>query len=236
FLEVNKEKMSKSLGNFFTAREMFERVHPEGVRYFMMTTTYRGPLNLDWQVDDQGEIVSFPALEDAERRVEYMYGTRKRLLQIADSQIVDGDDEPDSEIAQFADRLRETLDDDLNLPMALAVHAEMLRAINEACDQTISKKKKISRAVWSAAVSAMDHAAELLGLGAGDSTDVLNGIRDRKARQLGIDFEQVEKLIEDRRMARVERDFVTADRCRDELKSLGVELLDSPTGTTWRIP
>ncbi|HEX2675872.1 MAG TPA: cysteine--tRNA ligase, partial [Polyangiales bacterium] len=65
FIEVNKEKMSKSLGNFFTARECFRVVEPEALRYFMLTTHYRAPLSLDWTLDDKGQVTGFPQIEEA---------------------------------------------------------------------------------------------------------------------------------------------------------------------------
>ena len=79
FVEVDKEKMSKSLGNFFTARDLFGRVEPEAIRYFMMTVHYRAPLNLDWTLDDAGNVTGFPQFEEAERRVAYLYKTKQRL-------------------------------------------------------------------------------------------------------------------------------------------------------------
>ncbi|MFW5920606.1 MAG: cysteine--tRNA ligase, partial [Polyangiales bacterium] len=79
FVEVDKQKMSKSLGNFFTVRELFERFEPEAIRYVMLTRHYRAPLNLDWTIDDEGNITGFPQFEEAEHRLEYLYSTRRRL-------------------------------------------------------------------------------------------------------------------------------------------------------------
>ena len=80
FVEVDKEKMSKSLGNFFTARDLFDRVEPEAIRYCMMTVHYRAPLNLDWTLDDAGNVTGFPQFEEAERRYEdeVANGTQKK--------------------------------------------------------------------------------------------------------------------------------------------------------------
>ena len=91
FVEVDKEKMSKSLGNFFTARDLFDRVEPEAIRYFMMTVHYRAPLNLDWTLDDAGNVTGFPQFEEAERRVAYLYKTKQRLEGLPPKRVVDGD-------------------------------------------------------------------------------------------------------------------------------------------------
>ena len=104
FVEVDKEKMSKSLGNFFTARDLFDRVEPEAIRYFMMTVHYRAPLNLDWTLDDAGNVTGFPQFEEAERRVAYLYKTKQRLEGLPPKRMVDGDGAGPAEIAGFRRR------------------------------------------------------------------------------------------------------------------------------------
>ena len=88
FVEVGKEKMSKSLGNFFTARQLMERVEAEALRWFVLTVGYRSPLNFDWDQDDEGNILGFPSLEEAERRVEYIYRTRVRVAGIPEARVI----------------------------------------------------------------------------------------------------------------------------------------------------
>jgi cysteinyl-tRNA synthetase len=137
FVEVDKEKMSKSLGNFFTARDLFDRVEPEAIRYFMMTVHYRAPLNLDWTLDDAGNVTGFPQFEEAERRVAYVYKTKQRLANLPEKRIVDGDGPLPKELAEFPGALRGALDDDLNMPVALAKLADFLKTVNELCDQAM---------------------------------------------------------------------------------------------------
>ncbi len=99
FVEVDKEKMSKSLGNFFTARDLFDRVEPEAIRYFMMTVHYRAPLNLDWTLDEAGNVTGFPQFEEAERRVAYLYKTKQRLEGLPPKRVSEGDAPSPPEIA-----------------------------------------------------------------------------------------------------------------------------------------
>ena len=235
FVEVDKEKMSKSLGNFFTARDLFERVEPEAIRYFMMTVHYRAPLNLDWTLDEAGNVTGFPQFEEAERRVAYVYKTKQRLTELPQKRIVEGEAPVSAELAGFQDALRGALDDDLNMPVALAKLADFLKSVNELCDQAMRKKGKAARAAVDAAKAGFGALAAELGIGAQDADAVLRRIRDRRAADRGLDASWVEERIAARASARAAKAFAEADRIRDELATRGVELLDRADGTGWTI-
>ncbi len=236
FIEVNKEKMSKSLGNFFTARELYKRVDPEAVRWFNMTSHYRAPLNLDWTVDDEGNITGFPQFEEAERRVEYLYNAKKRLSQIPAGRIVDKDEAVPEELAKFGEKLTAVLDEDLNFPAALAEVNAFLKAVNELAEKAKGKKGKVATSWVEAAKAGFSRLEAETGLGQKDADGVLLGIRDRRAAAKGVDAALVEEKIAARAAARAAKDFEKADTLRADLTALGVELLDSPEGTTWTIP
>ena len=235
FVEVDKEKMSKSLGNFFTARDLFDRVEPEAIRYFMMTVHYRAPLNLDWTLDDAGNVTGFPQFEDAERRLAYLYKTKQRLESLPPNRVVDQDGATAPEIAGFSKALRESLDDDLNMPIALAKLADFLKAVNELGDRAMRKKGKASRAAVEQAGAGFRALEAELGIGAEPADQILTRIRDRRAKARGLDASVIEGRIADRTAARKSKDFGEADRIRDELAAQGVELLDSAEGTGWTI-
>jgi cysteinyl-tRNA synthetase len=235
FVEVDKEKMSKSLGNFFTARDLFDRIEPEAIRYFMMTVHYRAPLNLDWTLDDAGNVTGFPQFEEAERRVAYLYKTKQRLEGLPSKRVVDNDTPTSSEIAGFEEALRESLDDDLNMPIALAKLADFLKAVNELCDQAMRKKGKASRSSVGLAQAGFRALETELGLGAEAAEVILLRIRNRGAKARGLDAAVIEQQITDRTEARNSKEFAEADRIRDELAAQGVELLDGPEGTGWTI-
>jgi len=235
FVEIDKEKMSKSLGNFFTARDLFDRVEPEAIRYFMMTVHYRAPLNLDWTLDEAGNVTGFPQFEEAERRVAYLYKTKQRLEELPPRRVVDQDHPTAPEIGAFADALRESLDDDLNMPVALAKVADFLKAVNEMCDSAMRKKGKVARSSVEQAHAGFRALETELGLGPEAATVVLLRIRDRRAKARGLVGTAIEQRIADRTEARKSKDFAEADRIRDELAAQGVELLDGPEGTGWTI-
>ncbi|UJR79436.1 cysteine--tRNA ligase [Sandaracinus amylolyticus] len=235
FVEVEKTKMSKSLGNFFTARTLFERHEPEAIRFAMLTVHYRSPLNLDWTLDDAGNVTGFPLFEDAEKRVEYVYTTRQRLASIDPARIVATGEIPEA-IARFPQELAGALDDDLNSAIAIATASEMLKQVNELVEQSKRKKGTVARGAIEAAERALAALDTELGIGGQDANAVLLRIRQRRANARGITEAQVEEKIRDRRAARDAKDFARADALRDELVTMGVELMDGPTGTTWRIP
>jgi cysteinyl-tRNA synthetase len=235
FVEVDKEKMSKSLGNFFTARDLFERVEPEAIRYFMMTVHYRAPLNLDWTLDEAGNVTGFPQFEEAERRIAYIYKTKQRLATLPAKRIVDADEKAPTELSGFEEALSNALDDDLNMPVALATLADFLKAVNELCDQATGKKGKAKRAAVDAAERGFEVLRAELGLGAQDASELLLRIRDRRATAKGLDASWIDERVAARANARKAKDFVEADRIRDELAGHGVELLDGAEGTGWTV-
>jgi cysteinyl-tRNA synthetase len=234
FIETSKEKMSKSLGNFLTARDAFAFAEPEALRYMTMTVHYRAPLALDWTRDETGAVKECAQLDDAERRVEYLYRTRTRLAALGPERLADGGEVPEA-IAQLSDRLGAALDDDLNAPIALAVTADFLKHVNDLAERA-KGKTKVSRAAHDAALAGFETLAKVLGLGEGDPGALLARVRARRAARLSIREADVEAKIEARVNARKAKDFARADAIRDEIAALGIELMDGPEGTSWRIP
>ena len=198
-----------------------------------MTVHYRAPLNLDWTLDEAGNVTGFPQFEEAERRVAYLYKTKQRLEALPPKRVIDSDGPGPAEISGFSEALRESLDDDLNMPVALAKLADFLKAVNELCDQAMKKKGKAPRGSVEQAQAGFAALEKELGLGAEAAEVILLRIRDRRAKACGLEAENVEQRISARTEARKSKDFAQADRIRDELAALGVELLDGPEGTGW---
>lgn len=236
FVQVNKEKMSKSLGNFFRLREAFGRVEPEAVRYSLLSVHYRTPYNLEMDLDDAGNLLSFPQFREAESRLEYLYETTVRLAELDPLRIDEEAREgAGPEIREFRARMGSSLETDLNTAQALAHVATLLKATNELLDRTKQKKVKISKLAHTQAREALEHLGAVLGLGLDAPRVFLERVRDRKAQELGIERTWVEERLQARHAARQEKDFATADLVRKELTERGVEILDSPVGTTWKL-
>jgi cysteinyl-tRNA synthetase len=232
FVEVDKQKMSKSLGNFFTARELFTRVEPEAIRYFTMTVHYRASMSLDCADDTQ----RFPQFEEAERRIEYIYRTRERVRAFPERRLAaSGAGAPDADTVLEA-AIAAALDDDLNMPAALAAVARFLRNVNDLIDAASGKRGAMNSEAHASAQRGFGIIERRLGLGGDAPADVLRRIRARRAQAMGIVEADIESKVKLRAEARAARDFAKADAIRLELNELRIELLDAEGGTDWRIP
>jgi cysteinyl-tRNA synthetase len=249
FVNVDKEKMAKSLGNFVTIRQVYERYDPEALRYFLLTVQYRGPIGFDTEKLPDGRVI-FPGIAEAERRVDYLYGALARLDTLSASASLGAADKPaklPKDLKPFADlastaraRVDAALDDDLNTPVALAVLGEVAKAANELCDlaQKRRKDQDLSRA---APAIARDLRAALLAAASplGLLPSAPDAYRARTQAQrlaiLGRTPEQIEARLGERTAARDAKDFARSDAIRKELEAEGIEVADTPTGTVWRV-
>jgi len=209
FVNIDNEKMSKSLGNFFTVREVLPLLrHPEVLRFFFLTSHYRGPINY-----------SLEQLEQADAALRGIYTA------LRDVPVV-----PPVE-TEYTERFHEVMDDDLNTPEAIAVLQRMTREINLAKDT--GKEKKA--ATLSAELRSL---AGVLGLARVDPAEWFRrSASGPGAPAAGGSFSdaEVERRIEARIEARKSKNFAESDRIRDELAAAGVIVEDKPGGkTTWR--
>lgn len=206
YINVDNVKMSKSLGNFKTVREIAEVYGYEVIRYFLISAHYRSPIN--YSVD---------IIEQCKNALERLYTCRESLdfaLENAGNPAGDNDSEL---ISLFDSRKNEfiaAMDDDLNTADAIAALFELTKDIN-----TNVLGKDASKAVCERAAAVFDELCDVLGL-----------LYNRKENTLSSD---IEALIEKRQEARKNKDWATADKIRDELKAQGIILKDTPQGVTW---
>ncbi len=207
FITVDKVKMSKSLGNFFTVRDVAEKYGYEPIRLLMISCQYRSPINY-----------SIDAIEQCKASLERMYTCRNNL-DFALQNAVDEAGENDSAIIAQIDKRKaefvDAMEDDLNTADAIGVLFELIRDLN-----TNVNDKTVSRTVAEYAISAFDELTDVLGL-------VYN--RDKK----GSLDDEIEALIEQRNAARKAKNWAEADRIRDELKAQGIVLEDTAQGVKW---
>ena len=207
FVRVNEEKMSKSLGNFFTVREILARYRPEVVRFFILNSHYRSPLNY-----------SDEHLDEAQAALTRLYtalrGQTGMVNPIADPA---GDD-------VYESRFQTAMDDDFNTAEAIAVLFEMAREVNK-----LRNEHPASAASLAERLKAL---GGVLGLLQSDPEAFLQGGAETEAD--GLDAAAIESLIQQRLDARKNRDWAEADRIRDALKAEGILLEDGAGGTTWR--
>ncbi len=217
FVEIDDEKMSKSLGNFFTIREVIAKFDPEALRLFLLGTHYRNPLNY-----------SDAILREAERRLRYLYKTLEKVDRIAEGA------SPAGEATAVVEDARRALDDDFNTPQVLAVLAEAFTQANALADQR-GRRTPEERTRLAAFARDAREMGTTLGMVQRRPTEALRAIREKAAARCGIVPAEVESRIAERAAARKAKDFARGDAIRDELLARGVAILDGPEGTTWDV-
>lgn len=206
YINVDNVKMSKSLGNFKTVREIANVYGYEVIRYFLISSHYRSPINY-----------SLDIIEQCKSALERLY-TCRDSLDFAIKNAAEETKENDAELIAELDKRREqfitAMDDDLNTADGLAAIFELTKDINtKILDRDVSK-------------AVCEHAAKLYD----ELCDVLGILYNRKENTLDSD---IEALVEKRQEARKNKDWATADKIRDELKAKGIILKDTPQGVTW---
>jgi cysteinyl-tRNA synthetase len=246
FVNVDKEKMSKSLGNFVTVRDVLARNDAEGFRWFLLAAHYRGPIQFDTEQLPGGRVI-FPGVDEAERRVDYLFATVERLTELSSAS-----EAAPAKLAPELQKLRveleaaakqgdAALDDDLNTPVALAALGEMMRVGNEAGMLAQKRKKDASfvggaAAVAQVALDAVRALTQQLGLLNVAPSEYSARVKARRLALRELSSERIEQSLRERVEARRAKDFARGDAIRDELLALGVAISDGADGgSTWTI-
>ena len=196
---INEEKMSKSLNNFFTIRDVLKSYDAETIRFFLLSAQYRSPLNYTEE-----------NLEKARSGLNRLYTTMRDAPKVDDVSLPDED--------EYTKKFCEYMDDDFNTPGASSVLFDLVRSINKTEDPREASLlcKRLQQLGGGLGILQQDPQT-FLKSGAGDNDDAA----------------VIEKLIADRAQARLNKDWAAADKARDTLKAMGIELEDGPSGTTW---
>jgi cysteinyl-tRNA synthetase len=233
FVNFNQEKMSKSLGNFFTIRQVLEHVDPEALRLFLLSVHYRSPIN--FEVTEKDGRPRFPGLEEAWAKLDYFYRTLERL----GDALAQGKPAGAGAVVAPADTwlaaFQAALDDDFNTAVALAELQAAFALANKLLDDPKSAPKDVRRRTLERLHEDLAAAARTLGLLAQPPAAFLARRRARLCELRGVDATAVEEQLTARTAARQAKDFARADEIRTGLLARGIEIMDTPRGTTWRI-
>src|SRR5205807_2659153 len=206
---------SKSLGNFFTIRDITKSWDGESLRHFLLSTHYRNPINYSQE-----------ALQEADKRVEYFYETMlKASGWLSQKKFTEKGALQNGPVEAF----RRAMEDDFNTAEALAVLGGVLGQLNARIDAKAPPAEVAGLQATARELSAA------LGLLARDPAEAVRGRRQIAARRRGIEPAWVEERISARLQARKSKDYAAADAIRAEVAGKGVELRDGPQGTDWRV-
>lgn len=204
YINVDNVKMSKSLGNFKTVREIANVYGYEVIRYFLISSHYRSPINYSLEI-----------IEQCKSALERLYTCRESLdFALKNVKDIPDDEELIKKLNSHREQFITAMDDDLNTADGVAAVFELVKDIN-----TSILDKEVSKNVCQTAAAVFDELCDVLGI-----------LYNRKNNDVDSD---IEALIEERQQARANKDWATADRIRDELKAKGIILKDTPQGVTW---
>ena len=207
FLNINNQKMSKSLNNFFTARDVLEKYEPEIIRLFMLSGHYRTPLNFSPDLLEQAK-AGFERFYNAIHNLEYL------LNLVEDRQLSEDEEAFYNKMDSYKERFIEVMDDDFNTADGISVIFDLIRDVNSNIDAD-SPKRSIEKAL--ALIRDLGSPLGILQLSNKDELEV-----------------EIEKLIDERQKARKEKNWILSDKIRDDLKAKGIVLEDTPQGVKWK--
>ncbi|HID30063.1 MAG TPA: cysteine--tRNA ligase, partial [Desulfobacterales bacterium] len=221
FVNINQEKMSKSLGNYLMIKDILKEHHPEAVRLFLLSNHYRSPVDFTDQ-----------AMVEAEAGLEKVYALLHRINgHLGGSEPGDEKQGPGALWVSFC----QAMNDDFNTARGIGLVFETVRKLNRLMDGIDGKADQDNQAAL------MSMRADLMRIGGvlGILTETASQFFERKKadvlRRKGIDIAVVERLIGERARARQEKDWAAADRIRDELFAMGILIEDRAKDTTWKV-
>ena len=209
YINIDNRKMSKSLNNFFTVRDIAKQYGYEPIRYLMISSHYRSPINYSQEI-----------IEQCIASLERLYTCRDNLQFLLDRTLKEEDPTEMKlcgKLLPYKYKFAEALDDDLNTADALAVLFDFVRDVNAH----INTKTDTSRSTIQFALELFDELSDILGL-----------VYNKKKKTLNA---EIEDLIKQREAARKNKDWATADRIREELKNGNIVLEDTPQGVKWSV-
>ncbi|MDR0467076.1 MAG: cysteine--tRNA ligase, partial [Deltaproteobacteria bacterium] len=225
FVQADSEKMSKSLGNFTTIRDILENYLPETLRFFLLGKHYRSPVDY-----------SLAGMDEAEKAQKRVYQTLAETRAILDANTWKKAPFP-AELAAEAKRheeaFAEAMEDDLNTASAVGHVFGLVRVVRQTLEDNKLRCAEGARELYAAFHRQAETWQAVLGLFGADAAGFLKALRARRLARKRIDPTAVEALLEKRKTARQNKDFTSSDALRDELFALGVEVRDGPEGQVW---
>jgi len=226
FITIDKEKMSKSLGNFFTIKEVLDRYDPEVLRFFLLSTHYRSPIEFS---DEQ--------LREAESSLDRYYTTAVRINDFLEKEYDTGGEQSkagkvfEETLLSFRGKFDEAMDDDFNTALALGHVFELIREANRFLDHKPSGSKDSGLPLKTKEL--LREAGDILNLFKRSPYEWYLSLM--KIRSIGVSEKEILEKIKERREARERKDWHAADAIRKELEEKGIILEDKKDRTDWKV-
>ncbi len=234
FITVNEEKMSKSLGNFFLVRDILAKFPPETVRFFLLSTHYRSPLDFD----DEKLAAAGRGLERVKTSMRLLTEAlaktcRENLTNLIAGRLIDKNQTFEMRLDKLKDSFEAAMDDDFNTALAIGINFDLAREVNTAVRRLGQTVSGADRALLQKAMDLFAIFNEVLGIFKVDGNGLIifdSAAGNRSDMAAGL----IDLIIELRQESRKKKDWGTADRIRDGLKNLGIVLEDTPQGVRWK--
>jgi cysteinyl-tRNA synthetase len=219
FVNIDQEKMSKSLGNFMMIKDVLKTYHPEVVRLFLLSNHYRSPIDF-----------TDKAMDEARTGLDKIYALLERIDEKTDVHALQG-----TEAGNCWENFCEAMDDDFNTARGIGIIFDAVRNMNRLLDQVVGKLSPELELTIQATLSDLLRAGNILGIMTESPKTYFEKRRSESLRKQAIDSAVVERMVEERVVARKARDWETADQIRKQLQDMNVVVEDHPEGTIWKI-
>lgn len=227
FVQIDSEKMSKSLGNFKTIRDILESRHPEALRFFLLSKHYRSPIDF-----------SFVTMDDAEKGLVRVYECLAEVHAALQKEFNKKMAMPEEIVKEFEglkQAFLDSMDDDFNTAGALGHVFGTVRLVNRVLEEKALRGKDGTKAFLEQVLEEVKIWSQILGVFGAEPAAMLLALRDLNAKRLNIDVAEVENLLAQRLEAKKNKDFATADSIREKLTAMHVEVRDTQNGQVWAI-
>jgi cysteinyl-tRNA synthetase len=228
FVTIKDEKMSKSLGNFLTIRDVLERFQPEALRLFVFSTHYQSPLNY---AED--------AIRDAGTGLERLYECMAEIATLEQTgdggkgSVVSKKDRP--RLASLEERFQEVMDNDFNTAQGIGLLFDAVKVLNKIIRALPAKAAQEDLDLLHASGAKIRDLAGIMGLLVEDPVEHVRKRQEELLEKIDLDQEKIEQMILERTVARQDKDWARGDAIRDELLAHNIELKDGPEGTSWKV-
>jgi cysteinyl-tRNA synthetase len=225
FVNIDKEKMSKSLKNFLTIRDVLKDYNYEVIRLFLLSSHYRSPVDFSHQ-----NLIETKTGLDRFYSVLADLDNNKLFAEVSDC--ID-DEKLINELDSFSDKFKEAMDDDFNTAAAVGHLYSLTRSLNTVIDAAKKNKGKMSHLIAKKAKKAFNQEGKVFGLFQMEPSKYFDTMKKEGLASSGDSEEEIEGLVAERAAAKKEKNFARADEIRDILTEKGIILKDTPQGTEW---